>query len=125
MARLLLLVLATAALGAPGSQAPLASSTAPLIVLMTDYGTKDFYVGALHGAIYNVCPGVRLAGLRGGAAGVRGTRQGAGAAPDHPARGDAGRDPRLRAGGGPLRQPHHQHPAGCDPESGGESRPAT
>jgi len=29
---------------------------APIIVLMTDYGTRDFYTGALKGVIYSVCP---------------------------------------------------------------------
>ena len=32
----------------------------PLIVCMTDYGTHGFYVGALHGAIYQVCPSARI-----------------------------------------------------------------
>lgn len=27
---------------------------------MTDYGTRGFYVGALHGAIYQMCPSVRI-----------------------------------------------------------------
>lgn len=31
-----------------------------LVVLLTDYGTEDFYVGALKGAIYRAFPGARI-----------------------------------------------------------------
>lgn len=33
---------------------------APDVVLVTDYGTRDFYVGALHGAIASVCARARI-----------------------------------------------------------------
>lgn len=41
---------------------PAAAEVQPngLVVLLTDYGTEDFYVGALKGAIYRAFPGARI-----------------------------------------------------------------
>lgn len=67
MRRLLLALLLAAPLAAqspsPGARPPRVTprdARTPLVVCMTDYGTKGFYVGALHGAIYQVCPSARI-----------------------------------------------------------------
>ena len=39
---------------------PSCSKPPPLIVLMTDFGEKDFYIGAIKGAIYKVNPNARI-----------------------------------------------------------------
>ena len=39
---------------------PSCSKPQPLIVLMTDFGEKDFYIGAIKGAIYKVNPNARI-----------------------------------------------------------------
>ena len=36
------------------------SKPQPLLVLMTDFGEKDFYIGAIKGAIYKVNPNARI-----------------------------------------------------------------
>jgi len=36
------------------------SQPQPLIILMTDFGEKDFYIGAIKGAIYKVNPNARI-----------------------------------------------------------------
>jgi hypothetical protein len=35
----------------------------PIIVLLTDFGTRDFYVGAMKGAVLRVCPDAQLVDL--------------------------------------------------------------
>jgi S-adenosylmethionine hydrolase len=49
-------------LWAAGENGPVAAEVRPngLVVLLTDYGTEDFYVGALKGAIYRAFPGARI-----------------------------------------------------------------
>lgn len=58
MKRILVALLASlGACAAPSGEAP------PLIALMTDYGTRDSYVGELKGAIYSVAPDARVVDL--------------------------------------------------------------
>ena len=42
------------------STAHLSESRQPLVVLLTDFGEKDHYVGAMKGAIYSASPGARV-----------------------------------------------------------------
>ncbi len=63
MKRLMILatmIVAISALFPGAADAPCEGCIENLVVLLTDYGTSDFYVGALEGAIYSANPGVRI-----------------------------------------------------------------
>jgi len=64
MMRQLLIIAAVMASISPlltGGQAdPGVSKVEDLVVLLTDYGTCDYYVGALEGSIYSTNPGARI-----------------------------------------------------------------
>ena len=40
-----------------------ASRPSPLVVILTDFGNRDFYVGVLKGVVYARCPGARVDGI--------------------------------------------------------------
>ena len=48
------------ALNAPEGKTERGTSANGLVVLLTDFGAKDFYVGAMKGAIYSVFPAARI-----------------------------------------------------------------